>query len=194
MTYPSSSSLLPYPTPVSSSSAVLPTLSTIGSTSQSPSQSPSSSCSAGVAPPAPTQPDIIAGCSIWHIAEPGEFCYEVAQAFGISVDTFMAWNPAVIPPNCQSMLAGDAYCVGTCGGTPTASASYSYTSTLPSITTITTSSSSVPTVASSSAVGSYPTALPTTFSPSDVYHTYLGDGSVTDGWPSMNQWLNFTYL
>jgi hypothetical protein len=38
------------------------------------------------------------------------------------------------------------------------------------------------------------TAPPISKSAADVYKTYLGDGSVAAGWPSMDQWLDFETL
>ncbi|KAI6908337.1 hypothetical protein KC318_g15853, partial [Hortaea werneckii] len=65
-------------------------------------------------PHAATQAGIVSDCTQWYVAQSGDYCYSVAERFGISVDTFMGWNPAVDPPACPNMLAGFAYCVATC--------------------------------------------------------------------------------
>ena len=143
-------------------------------TSAVSSSPPASSCTATVSPPAPTQPGIVSGCSQWYIAQPGDFCYTIADNFTIDVDTFMAWNPAVLPPGCTQLLAGDAYCVQLCG-----SASITYPSTSLSPPPATTTSTPAPSL---------------TQGPNDVYHAYCGDGSVVEGWPSIDEWLDFRYL
>jgi hypothetical protein len=83
----------------------------------------------------------------------------------------MAWNPAVIAPNCVELLPGDAYCVQVCGNA--------------SLTSISTSFTPLP----SSTVSAPAPSL--TQGPNDVYHAYCGNGSVAEGWPSEDQWLEF---
>ncbi|KAH8810931.1 pectin lyase fold/virulence factor [Xylogone sp. PMI_703] len=45
--------------------------------------------------PTPIQNGTIANCSFFYQAEPGDNCTSIAQNIGISVDTFVQWNPAV---------------------------------------------------------------------------------------------------
>ena len=180
----------------SSSSSISPSSAT-PSTSSGSSYSPSSviskalnsTCSATASPPVAVQPGTVPGCTEWYVAEPGDYCYTVAQEFGISTDTFMAWNPSVEAPSCPRLLAGDAYCVATCGGASTNPSGPATT------LTYSTSTSSYPLNPTTSSTYSYPPAAPSsTLSPLDKYTTYNGDGSVADGWPSLEQWVNFTYM
>lgn len=171
-----------YPTATTSPlpiTTLTPVLTAVRSSSSVPSSfttsvSLGSTCSTAASPPAPTQPGAVSGCSKWVVAESGDTCYQIADKFGISTDTFMAWNPAVNPPKCTQLLAGDAYCVQVCGDT--------------SLTSISTSFTPLP---SSTASGPAPSL---TQGPHDTYHAYCGDGSVGDGWPSMDQWLDFNTL
>ncbi|KAI7553343.1 carbohydrate-binding module family 50 protein [Hortaea werneckii] len=121
-------------------------------------------------PHAATQAGIVSDCTQWYIAQSGDYCYSVAERFGISVDTFMLWNPAVDPPSCPSMLAGFAYCVATCDN-PQAS-------------------SVVPTLTSASTAPA-PTA---TGNGLDTYTTFTGNGTVGAGWPEMSEWVDFEYM
>lgn len=188
------------------SSQSISTVSTSTLSSTSPSSSSSQSACVTAAPPAATQNGVVSGCTQWHVAVPGEYCALVASRYGISVATFMAWNPAVDPPSCPSMLAGDAYCVATCGGSlaPAAASTSSVSSTLSSVgspSTLSTSTLST-TLASSASSSSSSTGSSTasaasstaTSSGVDVYKTYTGDGSVADGWPAMSQWVDFDYM
>ncbi|KAK3111912.1 hypothetical protein LTR53_012366 [Teratosphaeriaceae sp. CCFEE 6253] len=125
------------------------------SSATSVSTSSSSACTGTSTPPAPTQAGVIAGCTEWYVAVAGDYCSSVASRFGLDVDTFMAWNPAVDPPACSNMLAGDAYCVASCGGvssTTSTSASIASRQAISSSTsgTVTTTASSTSAATSSS--------------------------------------------
>jgi LysM repeat protein len=194
----SSSSSSPTPNSPSSGSAITLTSTTVYSTivtrtskittSSVPVTSPPSStsprtgsgastattCSVTASPPAPTQPGVVDGCSKWYVAQTGDFCYEISEKFGITLNTFFSWNPAVLPPDCTQLLAGDAYCVQICGDT--------------TFTTVSTSYSPLPTPTNSAPLPSL------TQGPHDSYKAYCGDGSVAQGWPSISQWLQFDYL
>ncbi|OTB16721.1 carbohydrate-binding module family 50 protein [Daldinia sp. EC12] len=78
------------------------------SSSSSPTQSSSSA--------APTQTGIAAGCTKYHIAVKGDGCWAVANQYGITLDQFYAWNPAV-GSDCQNLWLGYAYCVAVAAST-----------------------------------------------------------------------------
>ena len=110
-------------------------VSSASSLSGSLSNSSPSSCSGTVKAPAPTQSGIVAGCAKWYVAKADDNCSKVAKSYGIDVNTFMAWNPAVMAPDCTLMLPDDAYCVAIC-----ASSSYPVLSSGTFTSTATTSS------------------------------------------------------
>ncbi|RMX82974.1 hypothetical protein D0869_05658, partial [Hortaea werneckii] len=123
-------------------------------------------------PHAATQAGIVSDCTQWYVAQSGDYCYSVAERFGVSVDTFMEWNPAVDPPACPSMLAGFAYCVATCDNPQVSSVSSTLTP-------------------ASAASASSPTA---TGNGLDTYTTFTGNGTVGAGWPEMSEWVDFDYM
>lgn len=137
-------------------------------TAKTTTKSTTSSKVLSVAPPAATQSGIVAGCTEWYIAQSGDYCYLVADMYGISVNTFMDWNPAVNPPSCNEMYAGDAYCVGISGSTTTAAVA-----TTKAATTTTTS------------------AVSSATTPTTPYVQYNGNGTVAAGWPSLADWVTF---
>ncbi|KAI7280945.1 carbohydrate-binding module family 50 protein [Hortaea werneckii] len=160
----------------SSESSVPTTISSPVSTSSSSSVTDAltqraSTC--GTAQPhAATQAGIVSDCTQWYIAQSGDYCYSVADRFGISVDTFMEWNPAVDPPTCPSMLAGFAYCVATCDNPQVSSV-------VPTLTPASTASASSPTVTGNGL---------------DTYTTFTGNGTVGAGWPAISEWVDFDYM
>ncbi|RMZ22545.1 hypothetical protein D0859_13428 [Hortaea werneckii] len=123
-------------------------------------------------PHAATQAGIVSDCTQWYVAQSGDYCYSVAERFGISVDTFMGWNPAVDPPACPSMLAGFAYCVATCDN--------------PQV-------SSVASTLTPASTASAPSAT-ATGNGLDTYTTFTGNGTVGAGWPEMSEWVDFEYM
>lgn len=154
------------------------------------SSTSASSCTGTAVAPAPTQAGIVTGCTQWYVAQPGDYCIKVAREFDVDVTTFMNWNPAVVRPSCSFMLAGNAYCVATCGGSNATSESRPAHSTLSrssvqagaSTTTGSTLSTSVSTSATSSAPGAGAT---------NSYVSYTGDGSLASGWPNVSSWITF---
>ncbi|GAB1736034.1 hypothetical protein NU219Hw_g6088t1 [Hortaea werneckii] len=123
-------------------------------------------------PHAATQAGIVSDCTQWYVAQSGDYCYSVAERFGISVDTFMEWNPAVDPPSCPNMLAGFAYCVATCDNPQVSSVA-------PTLTPASTASASAPTATGNGL---------------DTYTTFTGNGTVGAGWPEMSEWVDFDYM
>jgi hypothetical protein len=45
-------------------------------------------------PPAATQTGIVANCTKYYVAVKGDGCWAIANANGITLDQFYAWNPA----------------------------------------------------------------------------------------------------
>lgn len=184
-------------------------------------QSPETlSTCATAAPPANTQASAITGCTRWHVAKAGEYCFDVADEYNLTVGNFMAMNPAVGAPICPNLLTGDAYCVATCDGTiPTATAvllnslsstqssrsigtpmaalttltmSVTMTSSLETLETLTTLSTLTRPLTSVVAAGTSAAAPSASVTKgADVYKTYKGNGSVADGWPAQDQWVDF---
>ena len=70
-----------------------------------------SSTPSGLPPPGPTQPGIVPNCKKWVLQKSGVYCYDMAVAAGITLDQFVAWNPAV-KKDCSGVWANYAYCVG----------------------------------------------------------------------------------
>ncbi|KAF2666500.1 hypothetical protein BT63DRAFT_415636 [Microthyrium microscopicum] len=96
-----------------STSSISKSISTSTSTPTSPSSSTTSSSSATpVQPSRPlhTQQGIALGCSEYHTVVQGDICYDLAQANGISLDKFYAWNPPV-GKGCPNLWIGYDYCV-----------------------------------------------------------------------------------
>jgi hypothetical protein len=93
------------------------------STTPPPQTTKSSSSIVVTTPPGPTQTGIPSGCDAWVLQTPGLFCADLAAEAGISLSLFYELNPAVnATGECQELIAGDAYCVGTSDGTGTGGA------------------------------------------------------------------------
>ncbi|KAF7131457.1 hypothetical protein CNMCM5793_004682 [Aspergillus hiratsukae] len=71
---------------------------------------PTSSSATSTGPPGPTQTGVVANCQQWYVARAGDTCYDIAATYGITLDEFYAWNPAV-GSDCSGLQASDAYCV-----------------------------------------------------------------------------------
>ncbi|KAK6347389.1 hypothetical protein TWF718_005228 [Orbilia javanica] len=99
--------------------------------------------------PWPTEPDIIATCSRWIEALPGDDCHILAEVDNISLADFLLWNPA-LARDCNGIKVGFGYCTENKGVVPTvtsraATSTSSGTSACPSVScpitvTITTTS------------------------------------------------------
>ncbi|TLD08606.1 uncharacterized protein PgNI_07373 [Pyricularia grisea] len=49
----------------------------------------------GPSPPAETQPGAIESCKTWYVVVPGDGCWAISNQYGIALDDFYKWNPAV---------------------------------------------------------------------------------------------------
>lgn len=79
------------------------------STATTPPATPTATLPAS---PDPTQEGIPANCNKWVAQKDGVYCYDMAQAAGISLDTLYALNPA-LKGDCSGLWSGYAYCIGT---------------------------------------------------------------------------------
>lgn len=95
----------------------------------------------GSTPNAPTMTGPAPDCNKWHTIVSGESCGTVEQAFGITHQQFISWNPAVSDDCLTNFWLGEAYCVGVGSGpasmvAPSASQSSSgSSSTISAVTT-----------------------------------------------------------
>ncbi|KAM7196838.1 LysM domain containing protein [Rhypophila sp. PSN 637] len=83
-------------------------------TSTSSSVPASTTSAAAVSTPQPIQAPMIAGCRRFYFVQPGEGCWAISDAAGISVDDFYVYNPAAAP-DCGSMWSQIYVCVGISG-------------------------------------------------------------------------------
>ncbi|KAI2643597.1 carbohydrate-binding module family 50 protein [Xylaria nigripes] len=80
------------------------------SSSTSPTTSPPTATSQG--PPGPTMSGEPDNCNKWTVVTDGLTCTELADDAGISLDQFLAWNPAVSSDCLTNYWLGEAYCIG----------------------------------------------------------------------------------
>jgi len=62
-------------------------------------------------PPGPTFTGTPANCIAWHLVAKGDDCSKVATKYGITVDTFLKYNPDVSKDCATNFWIGNAYCV-----------------------------------------------------------------------------------
>ncbi len=72
---------------------------------------PPSTTSGGVVTPTPTQEGMVSGCTTFHQCVKGDGCWALSQEYGISLDDFYAWNPAV-GTDCLGLWPDYYVCVG----------------------------------------------------------------------------------
>lgn len=65
--------------------------------------------------PGSTQTGIPDTCNKWRMQKDGKYCQDMANEAGISLDCFYEMNSALNTKKveCQGLIAGDAYCIGT---------------------------------------------------------------------------------
>ncbi|KAL4883886.1 hypothetical protein BJY04DRAFT_226219 [Aspergillus karnatakaensis] len=68
--------------------------------------------------PSPTQPGIEPSCNEFYRVITGDTCYDIAVEYGIQLQQFYEWNPAV-GTSCAGLQAGYFVCVGIPGQTTT---------------------------------------------------------------------------
>ncbi|KAL1954011.1 hypothetical protein VTO42DRAFT_1832 [Malbranchea cinnamomea] len=64
----------------------------------------------GIETPTPTQPGMTPNCKSFHFVQNGEICETIIQQYGITLDQFVEWNPAV-KSDCSGMWAESYVCV-----------------------------------------------------------------------------------
>jgi hypothetical protein len=120
-----------------------------------------------LSPGGPVHPGQPENCNGWHTIISGDNCQNVSQRYGISLQQFLAWNPAVSSDCRNNFWLESAYCVrvgtssskpSTSTSTPTSNAKLSSTSKATSRTTssaATTKSSVARTSTNSRSITSY---------------------------------------
>lgn len=71
---------------------------------------PTSTTSAPVTTPTPYPANMVAGCTKFHLAADGEYCWLIANEAGIDVAQFQEWNPDT-GTDCV-IWPGYYYCIG----------------------------------------------------------------------------------
>ncbi|KAF8859499.1 hypothetical protein BDZ45DRAFT_358156 [Acephala macrosclerotiorum] len=64
-----------------------------------------------VTTPTPIQTGMASGCTVFYEAKTGDGCYDIATAYGITLDEFYAWNLA-LDDDCSALWPDYYYCVG----------------------------------------------------------------------------------
>lgn len=90
------------------SSGVTSTSATSTATSTS---STTTSTGGGVPTPSPVQPGIASNCDDYYFVQSGDGCWAISNTYGISLDDFYAWNPAV-KTDCTGLQADVYVCIG----------------------------------------------------------------------------------
>lgn len=75
---------------------------------------------------------MVDNCNRFHLVVSGDGCYDIAATYGVDLDDFYAWNPAV-DSSCTGLWLDYFVCVGvTTGGTPPPSTLTTSTTSPPS--------------------------------------------------------------
>lgn len=83
----------------------------LGSSSMTSVTPTTLSSSSGVSTPTPVQTGIVSNCNAFYEVQSGNTCYGIAEDYGIALDAFYAWNPAV-GTTCQYLELDVYVCVG----------------------------------------------------------------------------------
>lgn len=78
----------------------------VNSTATNPSPTTSS-----VVTPSPVQSGIAKDCNTFYKVKSGDGCYDIAKSYGISLDVFYSYNPAV-DDDCSKLYPDNYVCVG----------------------------------------------------------------------------------
>lgn len=89
----------------------LASTSSVAATTTTTSTKTSTTSAAAVTTPSPIQTGIASGCTIFYEAQSDDGCYDIAAEYGITLDDFYAWNPAV-GDECAGLWPNYYYCVG----------------------------------------------------------------------------------
>ncbi|KAK3898439.1 hypothetical protein C8A05DRAFT_47255 [Staphylotrichum tortipilum] len=122
-----------------------PTTTASSATSAPPSTTSTTSTGNGVSTPSPIQTGMTTSCDAFYYVVSGDGCVSIASHFGITLDQFYAWNPAV-GSDCTSLWLSTYVCVGTLGqATVTTTTTTTASSMTASSTTTTGNGISTPT-------------------------------------------------
>jgi len=102
----SSSTTKPTTSPTSSVSITPPNITKTTSTTTA------SSATRVTTPPGPTFTGTPGNCNSWHLVKGGETCNTVLKLYGLTLDVFRQYNPAVSSDCTANFWADYAYCVG----------------------------------------------------------------------------------
>ncbi|KAI0106466.1 carbohydrate-binding module family 50 protein [Nemania sp. FL0031] len=94
------------------------TLDTTGTTTTTASTTTTTMPGNGISTPMPVQTGIASNCNRFYEVQSGDICDTIVAAYGISLQNFYAWNPAV-GPSCTTLIPGDYVCIGIIGFTTT---------------------------------------------------------------------------
>lgn len=61
--------------------------------------------------PQPQMPGIVSNCKTYYYVQPGDSCWSIEQAKGITLQQILAWNTG-IDSGCTNMWANAYICVG----------------------------------------------------------------------------------
>ncbi|KAL5361217.1 hypothetical protein BJX96DRAFT_176032 [Aspergillus floccosus] len=67
--------------------------------------------------PYPRQTGIVPECNRYHRVVNGDNCWAITRQYGINIDDFYRWNPAV-GPACETLWVGYYVCIGVSPPTP----------------------------------------------------------------------------
>ncbi|KAI0449632.1 carbohydrate-binding module family 50 protein [Xylaria acuta] len=87
------------------------TLDATGTTTTTASTTTTTKPGNGISTPMPIQTGIASNCNKFYDVQPGDICDTIVAAYGISLQNFYAWNPAV-GSSCMTLIPGDYVCVG----------------------------------------------------------------------------------
>ncbi|KAF0328369.1 hypothetical protein K4K61_007357 [Colletotrichum sp. SAR11_59] len=88
-------------------------------------------------PPGPTMSGSPANCNKWALVTDGLSCTDMASEAGISLEQFLAWNPAVSSDCLTNYWLGEAYCVGVSDDGATTTTAAAATTTAPTTSKVT---------------------------------------------------------
>ncbi|KAH7075512.1 hypothetical protein BKA63DRAFT_602897 [Paraphoma chrysanthemicola] len=71
----------------------------------------------GISTPTPVQSGMVNNCDDFYLVKDNEICADIVKAYGISLEQFYAWNPAV-GNTCSALRATYYVCVSTVGVSP----------------------------------------------------------------------------
>ncbi|KAL3295352.1 carbohydrate-binding module family 50 protein [Colletotrichum asianum] len=101
----------------SSGSATLTAPPITATTSSAP---PTTTTEATIQTPSPVQEGMVSGCRRFYFTLDGDGCWAIANAAGIDLNDFYAWNPAV-GTDCLNLWRDTWYCIGISGPATTIS-------------------------------------------------------------------------